>query len=157
MSIRLTIKNYRCFVTPAVVVFNPGFTAFVGVNNAGKSALIRFFVEFRHLFQTIQDHNQLRPSLIGYASPFQVQHVLDPEEVFSNLNENPIEISIDFLYEKPAHPDITQVRITIARTLQWHIEAFFCGERIGFDGGTDLPPNIPQSCKGLCERTSLHS
>jgi hypothetical protein len=59
VATRITLRNYRCFVAPAVFEFAPGFTAFVGVNNAGKSALIRFLVEFRQLFEILQHRDIL--------------------------------------------------------------------------------------------------
>ena len=45
MRIELTLKNYRCFpdISPARIVIEDGkWTAFVGVNNSGKSSLLRF-------------------------------------------------------------------------------------------------------------------
>ena len=48
MDAELTLKNYRCFSdeSPARFSLRRGFTAFVGVNNSGKSSLLRFFYEF---------------------------------------------------------------------------------------------------------------
>jgi predicted ATP-dependent endonuclease of OLD family len=98
----MTIKNYRCFVAPAVVEFAPGFTAFVGVNNAGKSALIRFLVEFRQLFEFLQNPSVLNNHLSNQRShALNILHVFDPQEAFSNLNEGPIELELDFSYEEP--------------------------------------------------------
>src|SRR5256885_1292987 len=55
MNIELTIKNYRCFSDekPARISIRPGFTAFLGINNSGKSSLLRFFYEFRDLFSKL--------------------------------------------------------------------------------------------------------
>jgi hypothetical protein len=49
MRIELVLKNYRCFPdsSPARLVIQDDWVAFVGVNNPGKSALLRFFYEFR--------------------------------------------------------------------------------------------------------------
>jgi predicted ATP-dependent endonuclease of OLD family len=95
----LTIKNYRCFVRPVTVEISKGFSAFVGVNNAGKSAIMRFLLEFRPFLQAInvQQLAQLIPSGAGLG--FQPNQVLDPQEIFSNRNNNPIEFTITFQYE----------------------------------------------------------
>ena len=57
MDIEITIKNYRCFPDskPARIFLQKGFTGFVGVNNSGKSSLLKFFYEFRHLFARLSN------------------------------------------------------------------------------------------------------
>lgn len=40
MRTYLSVKNYRCFAGPVTVEIAAGFTAFVGINNAGKSMII---------------------------------------------------------------------------------------------------------------------
>lgn len=44
-EVDLVLKNYRCFPSscPARFSVRSGFTAFVGVNNSGKSSLLKFF------------------------------------------------------------------------------------------------------------------
>jgi AAA15 family ATPase/GTPase len=141
MPIRLTLKNYRCFVAPAVIEFHPGFTAFVGVNNAGKSALIRFLVEFRNLFEAIQNQQLLQASLVGSNNPIQVQHVSDSEEVFSNLNDKPIEIKIEFFSDQPSPPNIpTEIVLIVERTLRWATHVFYHGNPIPFVGRLSWTP-----------------
>jgi len=56
LAFDITIKNYRCFSLnkPAHIVVRDGFTAFVGINNSGKSALLKFFYEFRNMFALVQ-------------------------------------------------------------------------------------------------------
>ena len=49
MTVKLTVQNYRCFVSPVTIDLGKGFTAFVGVNNAGKSTIMRFLLELRPL------------------------------------------------------------------------------------------------------------
>ncbi len=72
MQVDLVIKNYRCFPDyhPARISIRTGYTAFVGVNNSGKSSLLKFLYEFRPLFSYFSmlrgDHNeQLRQSAGG--------------------------------------------------------------------------------------------
>src|SRR5260370_37533250 len=50
---KITLKNYRCFPDsrPAQFEIKPGFTSLIGTNNSGKSSLLKFFHEFRALFQ----------------------------------------------------------------------------------------------------------
>ncbi|MBR1170417.1 ATP-dependent nuclease [Bradyrhizobium liaoningense] len=117
--IQISIKNYRCFVAPAVVEFDSGnFTAFVGVNNAGKSAFIRFLVEFRQLFEFLKQANLLEAMLVpGGARNLAVHHVFDPEEAFSNLNDGAIEIKMSFSGEhlSSATDVVSQALIVINR------------------------------------------
>jgi len=55
MDINLTIGNYRCFPvgSPASLKLTKGFSALVGVNNSGKSSLLKFFYEMRPAFTQI--------------------------------------------------------------------------------------------------------
>src|SRR5258708_18871319 len=108
MEIELTIKNYRCFSDekPARILIKPGFTAFLGIKNSGKSSLLRFFYEFRNLFlllsgtNSVYSSNQrqrtafvqsLNDSYQGFSFPLEI---LDNEEVFCNANERNIVIQI---------------------------------------------------------------
>jgi len=70
VEIRLTIANYRCFGDdhPAEFRLLPGVIGIVGANNAGKSALLRFFWEFRPLFGQLAEN---RPYLIQAAGSLQ--------------------------------------------------------------------------------------
>jgi len=60
MDAELTIKNYRCFPDSrhARIVVRDVFTAILGVNNSGKSSLLKFFYEFRYLFGRLTDPSQ---------------------------------------------------------------------------------------------------
>ncbi len=91
MQFEIEIKNYRCFSDekPAKFIVQPGFTAFVGVNNSGKSALLRFFYELRHI-------------LINYANVAVSvntnveQHIMlkDRQQIFCNKNDRALTLSI---------------------------------------------------------------
>jgi AAA15 family ATPase/GTPase len=65
---KLTLRNYRCFdwEHPAVLEFGDGFTAFVGSNNAGKSAALKAVYELRDMFpyliQTLFSQQQFQVS-----------------------------------------------------------------------------------------------
>jgi predicted ATPase/5S rRNA maturation endonuclease (ribonuclease M5) len=98
MKVEMTIKNYRCFPDskPARIVVQRGFVAFVGVNNSGKSSILKFFYEFRDLLKTLSSPSgSLFVVLGGPGQAFKFPgSVLDPEEVFSNLNNRDIEVEI---------------------------------------------------------------
>lgn len=95
MEIDITLKNYRCFPDslPARFRLGEGFTALVGVNNSGKSSLLKFFYEFRNLFVSLGAGG----NLINYLRQEQnvsFQGVNETAEVFSNRNDRPLEIEI---------------------------------------------------------------
>lgn len=96
MKTQITLKNYRCFASPAILEIRKGYTAFTGANNAGKSAIMRFFLEFRPLLQMLSDIGSLVNSIASPQGFGPLLHVLDQEEVFSNLNSNPIAVTFDF-------------------------------------------------------------
>jgi ABC-type cobalamin/Fe3+-siderophores transport system ATPase subunit len=51
-SVEITIRNYRSipYNNPITISIKPGITFILGVNNVGKSNLLRFFYELRWLF-----------------------------------------------------------------------------------------------------------
>lgn len=99
LRIYLTLKNYRCFVRPVTIEMTKGFTAFVGVNNAGKSTIMRFLLEFRQFFQEFRNPNVLTQLLNESTINLRPLLVLDNLEIFSNLNSHPIEFKIKFIHE----------------------------------------------------------
>jgi hypothetical protein len=124
MTVRLTIKNYRCFAAPATIEVKL-FVAFVGPNNAGKSALVRFPLEFRDLFSQLGQGPTLLAAFKGSSQAFgQLRHVLDQDEVFSNLNANGIEIII----EVPTNAETNfaiKAKVLVNRTgRSWRAELF---------------------------------
>ena len=133
MTIDLTIKNYRCFPesSPARIAVRPGFTALLGVNNSGKSALLRFFYEFRGLFLSLSNVSTIggviRGSQSGFSRP---APGLDPTSIFSKTNEH--DISIDVELDAPKR---TKISLTISRS-------FACTGRLEIAG---LPRLNPQS------------
>lgn len=97
MRIGITLKNYRCFPdsSPAHFEINEGWVAFLGVNNSGKSSLLRFFHEFRNFFQLISTIGNW--TNIGRGGKFQMNFaacVKDPLELFYNGNTRPLTIEI---------------------------------------------------------------
>lgn len=99
MDIVLTIKNYRCFADakPARITIRRGFTAFIGINNSGKSSILKFFYEFRDLFRRLSGSEivaGLNARIQGFNFP---SEIMDQEEVFCNLNTRDLTVQIQFI------------------------------------------------------------
>src|SRR5438874_943880 len=92
-DITLTIKNYRCFadISPLTITLGPAFTALVGPNNSGKSSFLRFFYEFRELFDA---GVALNLALNGIN--VNAKDVFDPLEVFCDFNDRSQSFSLEF-------------------------------------------------------------
>ena len=134
MDIEITLKNYRCFPdsNPARFTLGKGFTGFVGVNNSGKSSLLKFFYEFRSLFQTLSSHIENLISALGnnpqaFGLP---PSVFDINELFCNSNERNLEIEIRITpegSETETHPlpIVTRAVIKVPRgTNTWLAELY---------------------------------
>ncbi len=114
MEIDVTVKNYRCFSDerPLRLTFRSGFTAFLGVNNAGKSSALKFFYEFRGLFQELTNPNAVMNA--GRDSQgFNYRDVLDTNEVFHFGNNRGIEITFEFRPSKTGQ--IRQIAVRVPR------------------------------------------
>ncbi|MEW6491515.1 MAG: AAA family ATPase [Cyanobacteriota bacterium] len=137
MQVEITIKNYRCFSDskPAHIILRKGFTAFVGVNNSGKSSLLKFFYEFRFLFKLLSSPTEsFLNALQGKHSSLKLANSFrDIEEVFCNSNNRDIEIqfrlmSSNELMEENAPPVPKQLVITIPRARNTFIARIDLGE-----------------------------
>ena len=100
MQVNLTIKNYRCFPDdkPASILLDDGLTALLGVNNSGKSSVLKFFYEFRNLFLIFRNQNStIISSLYGTKQAFNLSNnILDINEIFSNTNKRDLNIEFEF-------------------------------------------------------------
>ena len=98
MDVDITIKNYRVFEDshPAKFTIRRGFISFVGVNNSGKSSILRFFYEFRSLFvQLSSGSSDFTNALRGGSRGFDVvSQMRDNREIFSKFNNRRLEITI---------------------------------------------------------------
>jgi predicted ATPase len=102
MSIEVIVKNYRCFPQefPLKFTIEDGFTSFVGVNNSGKSTVLKFFYEFRELFKQINEQMKGGALDIKQQVSFGLSSdVRDSEEVFSNQNDGAIEITFKMRHD----------------------------------------------------------
>lgn len=98
MQFKIILKNYRCFPdsNPVEISLKDGLISFVGVNNSGKSSLLRFFYEFRNLFQILHQPRNLIDALTNITSFNYAPSILDMNEVFSNTNNRKLEIQFRF-------------------------------------------------------------
>lgn len=89
MNVEIEISNYRCFTAPTRAKLNldGGIVALVGPNNAGKSALIRFFYEFRDTFRALSGN-------LGGRQLILPREVTDPLQMFANSNDEDIILKI---------------------------------------------------------------
>jgi predicted ATPase len=128
MEFEVELRNYRRFPVdrPARFILGPGFVSFVGVNNAGKSSLLRSFWEFRQLFnQLAYDAPFLRTNGKVLDQP-PLNGVTDREEVFSNTNELGLDIRLTIpLVSRPFPADSLVIRCERKRacySMAWVIE-----------------------------------
>lgn len=121
MRATLTLKGYRCFLAPAVVEIGRGFTAFVGMNNAGKSTLMRFLFECREIFSHIKQSNAVFQASFHTPQPFRPKLTTDDDEIFSNVKTGGFEFAINFDYsgDSISNDLPTQLKITVDRDLRW--------------------------------------
>jgi hypothetical protein len=99
MQVDIMLKNYRCFPDhkPARISLRKGFTAFVGANNSGKSSMLKFFYEFRQLFEQLADQSAFYKALRGRERVFHfAPSVRDLAEVFCNTTTRDLEIEFQF-------------------------------------------------------------
>ena len=152
MQVEITIKNYRCFPdsNPAKILLQKGFTSFVGVNNSGKSTLLKFFYEFRNLFQNLSSPELILHTLDGIFHGFNFpSSISDVEEIFCNANHRDLEIQIRYIYttsEKDQNNELNPDRfdIIIKRgTRDWTSKIYLT------DGELIFRHDVPHHSMGL--------
>src|SRR5205809_544389 len=96
MRIEITLKNYRCFPDnhPVQIVLDQGFVSLVGVNNSGKSSLLKWLFELRPILSYFAaPTGNFQAMLAGNSQGLgSLPSVRDPDELFCNLNERDLEI-----------------------------------------------------------------
>ena len=150
MKLGLTIKNLRCFPDPqgAQISLGNDFTALIGANNSGKSSLLRFFYEFRHLFNILKDPaHVINLTTAGHSLPFTVPDtILESQDVFSDTNDRPIEIEVRFPRQTNSSlPPIERVAIIIRRSVPRQLNftaQFYVAQNQSVRGVTKLPDGI---------------
>ena len=137
MDINITLKNYRCFTTeaPAALSLSAGFTGFVGVNNAGKSVLLRSFYELRAIYEALAANTDtFRSILRGDNVPLDPK-AADPEEIFNNENSADIELEICIPVAANSETQVNRATIVVDRK-QFHWTARFSTASVA------LPPGL---------------
>jgi ABC-type cobalamin/Fe3+-siderophores transport system ATPase subunit len=113
MDICVTFSGYRCFSpeNPVQVTLQGEQVAFLGLNNAGKSTLLKAFYDFRDIFKKLSaSTDDLRAVVGGHDIPFRIQDFTSVEDIFWHHDTSDIKISI----EVPPCPDfLSRVDITI--------------------------------------------
>lgn len=94
---KFIIKNYRCFSDehPLEFTLRDGFTAFVGPNNSGKSFILKFFYEFRKIWNILKDENNLNNLVRGNEIGVDFTQVIDKSDVFHRFNGREIQVFIE--------------------------------------------------------------
>lgn len=97
MDINITISNYRGFSSdyPARFLLSPGWTSLVGMNNAGKSIILKFFFDFRRLFDFLSIQPVLYEGKKIKFDDYSNNMIVDIEEIFNKNNLKDIEIEIE--------------------------------------------------------------
>ena len=145
MHVNVVLKNYRCFSDqhPARFEIRDGFTALVGLNNSGKSTLLKFFYELRQLFGSASKPKSLLKAL---RSPrgLELSTGFDPSQAFFNGNDRDIHIDLN-LPEADPEKEHCSIEIVIGRqvkTMTMQIPEF---------------SGIPKDSLGLFEETYLQA
>jgi ABC-type cobalamin/Fe3+-siderophores transport system ATPase subunit len=95
VDLELAIFNYRPYSdsTPARLRLQDGFTALLGVNNSGKSSVLRFFYEYRNLWGVMQSERDLLNMISG--ARVGVTPVLAPgERSWFTGNDRPLRLEL---------------------------------------------------------------
>lgn len=151
MKVDFTIKNYRAFedTQPLRFTLEKGFTAFLGPNNSGKSSILKFFYEFRNLWQCLSDWNNVRVALGKKTSGFNgFIGVFDQQEVFCNLNTRDIEIELEPQFSGNGYPPITKIKIVITKKAELTLDIWINNTKTEI---RDKPLQVQDGSLLLCE------
>ncbi|HEX5031958.1 MAG TPA: AAA family ATPase [Candidatus Eisenbacteria bacterium] len=98
MEFDVEIRNYKCFTDekPVWIRFRPGFTAFVGTNNAGKSSILKALYDLRSLFSSLLHPASVASAVVGKGQFEHRNNLLreSDERVLTRLNNRPLEVAI---------------------------------------------------------------
>lgn len=156
---RFTVKNFRCFSdgNPARFTISRGITCFLGVNNSGKSALLKMFQELRHLWSFVSSY----PGS-GGSDVVQTQsiHVFDQQEIFHDRNNRPLTIEVEIIgapeAAAPGVRYITKIILTGGRdrieshnNVSWSI--------VYYAGNEEIPNNGQVGAVGVSNNRKVFS
>ncbi len=97
MDVEVTVRNYRCFSdTPVRFSLRRGLQALVGVNNSGKSCLLRLFYELRNIFAAISSQQNVWTSLTGAQQAYGLMPLVkDRDEIFHDRNGSDVVVGFE--------------------------------------------------------------
>jgi ABC-type cobalamin/Fe3+-siderophores transport system ATPase subunit len=120
--VNIELKNFRAFddSRPATWRIGDGFVALVGVNNSGKSSLLRFIYEARPAFSVLEQLNSGNVQAMFREKPHQrgFQSVADVAEVFCNRNSR--DMTATFTLDPPVDDDAEVETEPSAIRFRWH-------------------------------------
>jgi len=135
------LHDYRCFrrEQPAALPVELGFTAFLGPNNAGKSALIRSLYELKDVFTQFDRIRESSPTFIGTTYALPVRPPMFEAAEILNDRRDPT-CSIDFV---PHIPTSTSGNAVVRTTITFNADATSYQFRLFGTGDVDVGlPNI---------------
>lgn len=92
MHVELKIYSYRCFgPDPVSLHLRDGFTALVGLNNGGKTTLLRLLYELRDAFRSGVLPNAIRGSDVHWSGPM---HIASGERIWRAGTEEEVKIVV---------------------------------------------------------------
>lgn len=147
----ITIKNYRCFPdrNPCRLELDRGFTSFVGVNNVGKSTLLRFFFELRNLLQRAAPNQELMSAYRQNTAFSYPGTITDIEEVFYRGNDRPIEVQIDLPGPAATTTKPNRLQLLVPRSTNTFSAALFV------DGNRLFPEHVAFELLDLQDFTDI--
>jgi ABC-type multidrug transport system ATPase subunit len=148
VHLRIDLANYRCFGDkPASIELKRGITAIIGANNSGKSTLLRFFYEFRPLFEMLRHPANLVSAVKGELGIPALPAVKDIFQLFHKRNDRDLVVRIHDLEGGRPEPVTTisinresrQLRLALSRAPV--VES----DRVGILHGTMMGYHTPKS------------
>jgi ABC-type cobalamin/Fe3+-siderophores transport system ATPase subunit len=136
MDVEIAVSNYRCFSdVPARFELKKGLQAFVGVNNSGKSCLLRLFYELRNVFAAMCNQNAVFSSLSAPQGSGLMPMVKDPNEIFCDRNERDVVVGFEMTPEPAEEPTPSRFEIVMPRgSSNWSARIYVDGAPISTDG-----------------------
>ena len=118
IDIEVSVRNYRCFSeAPVQFSLKNRIQSFVGVNNSGKSCLLKLFYEFRNIFSQLSNPNAITPLLNGQPCNFNLlPGTKDCNELLHDRNGDDLVIVL----VAPIFERFTRNSVRSAKTCGWN-------------------------------------
>lgn len=108
----------------------PGFTAFVGANNAGKSTALRLLYEFRHHFSACAKRDTLERAIQGgIGLPY--GETRDSSEILTNANLRDLSLECRIAVPREEGIAATTLEFDVARQSSGTVSVAVTGPRFG--------------------------